>query len=83
MKVCIFKPRLDCTFKKLDGIVPKKIGEVPKIRIPFLQLVESINNGLSSSSPIQSSSASHGVHILPQPGQFSPQCASPLSHALQ
>ena len=47
MKVCIFKPRLDCTFKKFDGIVPEKIGEIPKIRIPFLQLVESINKEYS------------------------------------
>ena len=42
---------------------------------------KSTNKGFCSITP--SPSGSHGVHILPQPGQFSPQGASPLPHALQ
>ena len=42
---------------------------------------KSTNKGFCSITP--SPSGSHGVQILPQPGQFSPQGASPLPHALQ
>ena len=42
---------------------------------------KSINKGFCSITP--SPSGSHGVQILPQPGQFSPQGASPLPHALE
>ena len=42
---------------------------------------KSTNKGFCSITP--SPSGSHGVQMLPQPGQFSPQGASPLLHALQ
>ena len=56
----------------IQGEFPCKVKSKPS---------KSTNKGFCSISP--SPSGAHGVQILPQPGQFSAQGASPLPHALQ